>query len=139
MKWSAAEHSGTVWNSRNNNGGKQAMTRCSTFFSSPEQPERKAGNSPPPPPPLGGGGVDGERHSPLPAPAEGDREAMAAKVREAFPICSAFAAAFKAEFPETRMVFASEGGREIGKRGPDGVLVAYVGRMFPPQPERGRR
>lgn len=115
------------------------MTRCSAFFCPPEQPERQAGNSPPPPPPLGGGGVDGERHSPLPALAEGIREAVAARVREDFPICCAFAAAIKAEFPETRMVFASEAGRQIGKRGPDGVLVAYVGRMFPPQPERGRR
>lgn len=114
------------------------MTRCSTFFSYPEQPERQAGNSPPPPPPLGGGGVDGERHSPLPASSNGDREAMAAMVRDAFPVCSAFAAAIRAEFPETRMVFASENGQEIGKRGPDGLKLSeiVVGRMFPPKPER---
>jgi len=64
---------------------------------------------------------------------------MAARVREAFPICSAFAAAFKAEFPDTRMVFASEAGRQIGKRGPDGVKLSetVVGRMFPPAEERG--
>lgn len=66
---------------------------------------------------------------------------MAAMVREAFPICSAFAADFRAEFPETRMVFASEAGRQIGKRSPDGVKLSetVVGRMFPPKPERGGR
>ncbi len=54
---------------------------------------------------------------------EMSREEMARKVREVFPACAAFAAAMADEFHGTRMVFASENGQEIGKRGPDGVPV----------------
>lgn len=75
---------------------------------------------------------------PMPAPADADREEMANRVREAFPVCSAIAAEFEALFPGTRLCWLSEGGREVGKRGPDGVKLSetVVGRMFPPKEER---
>ena len=69
-----------------------------------------------------------------------DREQRAAWVRANLPECSAVAAAFRAEFGEVRLVFASENGHVIGKLGPDGVKLSetVVGRMFPEKPE-GRR
>lgn len=97
------------------------MPMNSAFFYRSEQPERQPGNSPTPTTPLGGVGGVGERHSPVPSPSDADREERAMAVRKAFPVCAAAAAEFAAVFPGTRMVFASEDGREIGRRGPDGV------------------
>lgn len=75
---------------------------------------------------------------PMPAPADADREEKARMVREAFPVCSAIAAEFEALFPGTRLCWLSEGGREIGKRGPDGVKLSetVVGPMALPKVER---
>ena len=42
-------------------------------------------------------------------------------IRCNFPVCIAFADAVRAVFPDARLTYASENGREIGERGPDGV------------------
>ena len=69
-----------------------------------------------------------------------DRASKAAWVRENLPGCTTVADAFRAEFGDVRLVFASENGHVIGKPGPDGVKLSetVVGRMFPEKPE-GRR
>ncbi len=69
-----------------------------------------------------------------------DREQRAAWVRANLPECSAVAAAFRAEFGDLRLVYASENGHVIGKPGPGGVKLSetVVGRMYPEKPE-GRR
>jgi len=42
-------------------------------------------------------------------------------IRCNFPVCVAFADSVRAVFPDARLTYASENGREIGERGPDGV------------------
>jgi hypothetical protein len=116
------------------------MPMNSAFFYHSEQPERQPGNSPTPTTPLGGVGGVGERHSPVPSPSDADREEKAMAVRKAFPVCAAAAAEFAAVFPGTRMVFASENGLEIGRKGPEGVrpVLDRLGDVKPAEPVLGR-
>lgn len=71
---------------------------------------------------------------------EMDRQEKARAVRESFPTCAAAAAEFAAVFPGTRMVFASENGLEIGRKGPDGVrpVLDRLGDVKPAEPVLGR-
>lgn len=53
-----------------------------------------------------------------------DRNERAAWVNENLPACAAVAAAFKAEFGDVRLVFASQNGHTIGQRSPDGIPLS---------------
>lgn len=89
---------------------------------------RYPGNSLTPPPPKGGEGVR-ETHSPEPVHS---RQEQAARVRAAFPTCTAFADTLRAVFPEARLLYASEGGQSIGTKGPDGVPVVLESKTGKP-------
>ena len=95
-------------NERNDFNRKPYAMRDSTGFARAGSTERR------PPfghPPLGGGVQEGRG----PAPSASDRSEVAGWVRDNLPACSAFAAAFKAEFEGLRLTFASEAGHTIGK------------------------
>ncbi len=94
-------------------------------FTEMERVERQA--PPPHPSPLKGEGVGGGVGL-----AAADRRASQAEwVRENLPICSAFAAAMRAEFGDVRMVFASENGHVLGKPTPDPAFSATGDALLP--------
>lgn len=105
-------------------GRRGEKQRVSPFFSSSSSDARQRGDSPPHNPPKGGC-VGGENNPPL--PTRSDREAMAEQIRKLVPTCAAIAAQFRAEFPEVRLVYASENGHTIGQRSPDGVKLSETG------------
>lgn len=72
-------------------------------------------------------------------------EATRARIRAAFPLCVAFADAMRAEFgPGVTIEYMSEGGRELGKKAPEGnvyiVQPEYIAPPIEKRPaKRGRK
>lgn len=97
-------------------------------FTGVERLERQA--PPPHPSPLKGEGVGGGVGL-----AAADRRAEAAEwVRQNLPTCSAVAAAFRQQFGNIRLVYASENGNQIGKPTPDpGYSVSGDSLVFRPK------
>ena len=53
-------------------------------------------------------------------------DARKQRTRERYPIVAEFLDEIRAEFGEATLTYASENGRQLGERGPDGVSVSEI-------------